>query len=105
MPIRKIRWVFVCVFSVCVCRDHICEYVRAVPSVDGSAGDPVRVLCCECDSVCVSVCVCVFGGTPQCMLLRKSRWVFVCVSCVCVCRDHVCEYVVAVPSASVNAVL
>ena len=65
MPIRKIRWVFVCVSSVCVCRDHICEYVRAVPSVDGSAGDPVRVLCCECDSVCVSVCVCVCLGEPH----------------------------------------
>ena len=41
MPVRKSRWVFVCVSSVCVFRDHVCEYVRSVPSVDGSAGDPV----------------------------------------------------------------
>ena len=37
---RKRPWVFVCV-CVCVvyvcCPDHVCEYVRAVPIVNGSA--------------------------------------------------------------------
>ena len=56
---------------------------------------------CECCVVSVTVCVCVsvcVFRTPLCMPLRKSRWVFGCVSCVCVCRDHVFEYVRAVRS-------
>ena len=51
----------------------------------------------DCDSD-IDVCVCVFCGKPFYMPVRKSRWVFLCVSCVCVCRVHDCEYVRAVPS-------
>ena len=83
MPVRKSRWVFVCVSPVCVFRDHVCEYVRSVPSVDGSAGDPVRVLCCECDSVCVSVCVCL-GDPTVYASKKKSMGVSVCFLCMCV---------------------
>ena len=57
---------------------------------------------CECCVVSVTVCVCV-RGKPLCMPVRKSRWVFVCVSCVCVCRENVCEYVRAVPSVDGSA--
>ena len=69
---------------------------------------------CECCvvSVIVYVCVCVcVCGKPFCMPVRKSRWVFLCVSCVCVSRDNVFGYVRAVPSGdgsarnSVSAVL
>ena len=43
-----------CVFVVCVCcRDHVCEYVRAVASVDGSARGLVLVLCWEWEGGCV----------------------------------------------------
>ena len=51
---------------------------------------------------CVSVCVCVCGKT-LCMPVRISRWMFVRVSCVCVCRDHICEYFRAVPSVDGSA--
>ena len=57
----------------------------------------VSVIVC----VCVSVCVC-FGNTTV-SACKKSRWVFVCVSCVCVFRDHVCECVRAVPSVDGSA--
>ena len=56
---------------------------------------------CDCCivrvTVCVHVCVCVFAGTTV-YACKKNRWVFVCVSCVCVCRDHISEYVGAVPT-------
>ena len=56
--------------------------------------------------VLVRVCaVCVFCGKPLYMPVRKSRCVFVCVSRVCVCRDHVCVYIRAIPSPSVSTVL
>ena len=58
---------------------------------------------CECCVVSVTVCVCVFGGTPLCLPVRKCRWVFVCVSCVSVFREHVCECVRAVPSVHGSA--
>ena len=43
---------------------------------------------CECCVVSVIVCVCVcVCPKPLCIPLRKSRWVFLCVSFVYVCRD------------------
>ena len=36
-------------------------------------------MCVVCVCVCVCVCVSVFGGSPLCMPVRKSGWVFVCV--------------------------
>ena len=41
MSVTKSRRVFLCVSSACVFRDHVCEYVKVIPSVHGSAGDPM----------------------------------------------------------------
>ena len=81
---------------LCVCRDHIFEYVRAVPRVLETQLSAVFV--------CGSVCVCCVCGKPTEYDCKKKSMVFVCFLCMCV-SDHVCEYVRAGPSASVTAVL
>ena len=95
-PVRKIQWVFVCVSCVCVCRENVCEYVRAVPSVDGSA--EAQCECCVASvTVCVYVCVCVFSGN-HCVCLYEKVDGCICVFLRIVFQIHICECVRAVPS-------
>ena len=65
VPVRKSLCVFVCFSCVCVCRDHACESVRAVPTVDSLP--ETQCECCAV-SVIVFVCVCVFAGN-QCVYI------------------------------------
>ena len=94
LPVRKVDGCL-CVFLVYVC------FGTTYVSVSGQFQVLMALLQtqCECCVVSVTVCVCVLGNTTVSACL-KSRWMFVNVSCVCVCRAHICVYIRVVPSHS-----
>ena len=88
--LQKRPWCL-CVFVVFVCDVGIFfEFSMVVPNVDATATEQVWMLCVSVrECVCVVLCGC---------LLEKHHGICVCLLCMCVLWDHICQFPKAVTS-------